>query len=337
MTTTLLSRRAAPTTVRDALRLDEPIPTPTGWTTLGALRPGDELFSGDGRVCRVIAVGAVDPYPDARVIRFSDGTTIDRPAEHPWSTVDGSDSHAPGRAVALAGPLTLPKLALPIPPYTLGAWLGDGDTEGARLTLNREDADEIEATIRSEGFGTHRNPSGERGRSVRIRVEGLQVFLRRSLILGCKDIPPAYLRGSVAQRRALLAGLMDTDGSSCATAGHRSSRCELTLTRKQLIAPVVELIRTLGIAVNSAEYDAVLEGRVVGRRWRMHFQANANLFTVTRKAQRWAPLRTDRTRSRYIVDVRRSEPSPMRAIMVDSPDDTFLCGRRMVPTHGGTA
>jgi len=330
MTTTLTS-----TTVRDALRLDEPIPVPTGWTTVGTLRPGDKLFGGDGRVCRIVAVGPVDAYPDARVIRFSDGTTIDRPAEHPWSTVDGSDSHAPGRAVALAGALALPELALPIPPYTLGAWLGDGDSDGARLTLNRADADEIEASIRREGFGTHRNPGGERGHSVRIRVEGLQVLLRRALLLGAKDVPPMYLRASIAQRKALLAGLLDTDGSSCGTAGHQSSRCELSFTRKALIPPVVELIRSLGVAVNSAEYDAVLEGRVVGRRWRMHFQANANPFTVSRKAQRWAPLLSDRTRSRYVVDVHRSEPSPMRAITVDSVDGTFLVGRRMLPTHGG--
>jgi len=334
MTTTLAP---VPTIVRDALRLDEPIPTPTGWTTQGALRPGDEVFGGDGRVCRVVAVGPVDPYPDARVIRFSDGTTIDRPAEHPWSVVDGSNSHAPGRAVALAGALALPKLALPIPPYTLGAWLGDGDSDGARLTLNRDDADEIEAAIRGEGFGTHRNPSGERGRSVRIRVEGLQVLLRRALILGAKDMPPMYLRASIAQRKALLAGLFDTDGGISGVAGSRTSRCELTLTRKPLIAPVVGLMRTLGIGVNSMEYDATLEGRVVGRRWRMHFQAPFNPFTVTRKAQRWAPLRTARTRFRYIVDVRRAEPTPMRAIVVDSPDGTFLCGRRMIPTYGEDA
>jgi len=337
MTTTLTSRRTVSTTARDALRLDEPIPTPTGWALVGALRSGDEVFGGDGRVCRVVAVGPVDGYPDARTIRFSDGTTIDRAAGHPWAQVDGSDSHAPGRAVALAGALALPKLALPIPPYTLGAWLGDGDSDGARLTLNRDDADEIEASIRREGFGTHRNPSGERGHSVRVRVEGLQVLLRRSLLLGYKDIPPMYLRASSAQRRALLAGLMDTDGSSCGRTGNRASRCELSFTHKPMIPAVVELIRALGIAVNSAEYDAVLEGRVVGRRWRMHFQAPFNPFTVSRKAQRWAPLLSARTRSRYVVDVHRAEPSPMQAVTVDSVDGTFLCGRRFVPTHGGAA
>ena len=55
-----------------ALALDTPIPTPTGWTTMGALTEGDWVFGGDGKPCRVTWVSPVwvgrarDQAPDRR-------------------------------------------------------------------------------------------------------------------------------------------------------------------------------------------------------------------------------------------------------------------------------
>ena len=42
--------------------------------------------------------------------------------------------HRPNHAVQLASALELPEADLPIPPYALGVWLGDGHTAGARFT-----------------------------------------------------------------------------------------------------------------------------------------------------------------------------------------------------------
>ena len=41
----------------------------------------------------------------------------------------------------------------------------------------------------------------------------VKALLRKLGVLGNKHIPTRYLRGSVAQRKALLAGLLDTDGT----------------------------------------------------------------------------------------------------------------------------
>src|ERR1019366_10034823 len=38
-----------------ALSLDTPIPTPTGWTTMGALKVGDVVFDERGKPCNVVA------------------------------------------------------------------------------------------------------------------------------------------------------------------------------------------------------------------------------------------------------------------------------------------
>src|SRR5919202_1505154 len=44
---------AARTSVGKALALDTPIPTPNGWTTMGGLRVGDDVFDEQGRPCKV--------------------------------------------------------------------------------------------------------------------------------------------------------------------------------------------------------------------------------------------------------------------------------------------
>jgi hypothetical protein len=85
---------------------------------------------------------------------------------------DGYSNHA----IPLARPLRYPDAALPVDPYVLGVWLGDGDSRTATIYSSLADAGADAAFI-----------SGQ--------------------------IPPAYLYAAPAQRLALLQGLMDTDGT----------------------------------------------------------------------------------------------------------------------------
>lgn len=70
------------------LRLDCPIPTPEGWTTVGCLDVGDELFDDRGKVCSVTNVFRVDTNPNAYRMTFDDGTSIECGADHKWVTFD---------------------------------------------------------------------------------------------------------------------------------------------------------------------------------------------------------------------------------------------------------
>src|SRR4051812_23528517 len=54
-------------------RVDEPIATPTGWTTMGELRPGDQIFSETGAVITVTETHPVDPRPVCYRFTFDDG------------------------------------------------------------------------------------------------------------------------------------------------------------------------------------------------------------------------------------------------------------------------
>ena len=69
-----------------ALALDTPLPTPTGWTTMGDVAVGDQLLGADGRPTRVVAATEVMHGPALLSSEFSDGTVIVADAEHQWLT-----------------------------------------------------------------------------------------------------------------------------------------------------------------------------------------------------------------------------------------------------------
>ena len=364
------------------LRVDEPIPTPDGWTTMGALRPGDTVYGRDGQPCTVTWCSPIEPNPRAYRLTFSDGTSIEADEGHQWITETlaareaaaqyakksttvkkrGTDQrhkrrHFPtvvttgeiartlyarngqvvNHSIEVTEPIDGPPASLPIDPYVLGVWLGDGTTGTGALTLNRGDAEHFEAVITAAGYTHHRVLSGDRPGSVAVRIDGFGPELRTAGFLGHKHIPTRYLRASAAQRWALLAGLMDTDGHIVASdgtgRGTGAATCEIALMCKELSADALELVLSLGIKATMRESDARLNGRVVGRRWRIVFQSDRCPFTLPRHVARWQPLRTRRARLRYITSCEPCEPSPMRCIEVDSPDHMYLAGRSFLPTH----
>lgn len=73
------------------LKLDTPIPTPTGWTTMGELHKGDELFDEHGNVIQVVIAHAVDPSPVSYRVHIDDGSYIDACADHRWLTHDAAE------------------------------------------------------------------------------------------------------------------------------------------------------------------------------------------------------------------------------------------------------
>ena len=169
-----------------ALALDTPLPTPTGWTTMGDVAVGDRLYGADGRVTRVVAATEVLVGRPCFEVRFSDGSVIVADGEHQWLTetraarkstwaADRQDNRArhqrifpsvvttaemaetvrlgrEGRAnhaIANAGALEGTRSDLAIDPYVLGAWLGDGHSAGNRIT---SETPEIPMYIEARGY-----------------------------------------------------------------------------------------------------------------------------------------------------------------------------------------
>lgn len=322
-----------------ALALDTPVATTTGWTTMGELHAGDTVYDRFGEPTLVTDKSPVY-LGSAYKVTFDDGTSLVASPGHRWVVEQRVGEHyvekelvthelAASREmfrVPRCKPLQSEDVALPVPPYTLGAWLGDGDSENGRIT---KPDPELFEPIRAEGFTV------EKRSQTRWQVHGLRVKLRAAGLIKNKHIPAVYLRASVAQRWALLQGLMDTDGSSV----KESHRCEFTTTRRQLRDGVDELLHSLGIAHTIYEGRAVYNGKDCGEVWRLYFAARAEwpVFRLPRKAERLAAgIARGRGRPpaeyREIVSVELTEPVATQCISVESPTHTFLAGREMIPT-----
>jgi replicative DNA helicase len=78
-----------------ALALDTPLPTPTGWTTMGEVAVGDLLLDADGRPTRVVAATPVLQDRPCYEVVFSDGTRVVADAEHQWLTETRASRRSP--------------------------------------------------------------------------------------------------------------------------------------------------------------------------------------------------------------------------------------------------
>ncbi|HNM96720.1 MAG TPA: replicative DNA helicase, partial [Marmoricola sp.] len=381
-----------------ALALDTPLPTPTGWTTMGAVRVGDLLYGADGKPTQVVAATDVMHGRPCYEVTFSDGSVIVADAEHQWltetraarksewaartrynrsrrqnihpavvtteqiaQTLTADSSGRANHAVLNAAPIQSDTSHLPVPAYVLGAWLGDGHSASARLT---SESDEIPSLIRS--LGVRCEPRGNmlyhlgldqstllaapkgacpdcgnrffgtvRCAACNYDHGSLQALLRKLGVLNNKHIPVSYLRAPEADRRALLAGLLDTDGTLVRNGGS----IQLALTSERLAMDAWELILSLGYkcthrtkAVNGRNVESSVAHLLT-------FSTVEDVFWLRRKADLHTELRpksTARIGRRYVVDVRPIESVPVRCVEVDNSDHLYLAGRTMIPTHNST-
>src|SRR3989304_865215 len=84
------------------LDVDTPIPTPDGWTTMGAVQPGAMVFSADGSPVEVVGTSPVFVGRPCFEVVFSDGATIVADSEHRWTVRDAFPGHA-GKRNGVAG------------------------------------------------------------------------------------------------------------------------------------------------------------------------------------------------------------------------------------------
>jgi replicative DNA helicase len=71
--------------VGKALALDTEIATPSGWTTMGDIQVGDEVFGEDGKPTKVIAVTEIMHDRPCYTVTFSDWSTIVADENHLWT------------------------------------------------------------------------------------------------------------------------------------------------------------------------------------------------------------------------------------------------------------
>lgn len=421
--------------VGKALALDTKLATPDGWTTMGEVMVGDQLIDAHGKPTRVVAATDVMTDRPCYEVEFSDGSVIVADAQHQWLTETRASRKSAQAAktqyngyrsqqtfaevrtteeiaktvrcntkdarlnhsVVNAEAIQLPERDLLVPPYTLGAWLGDGSSSCAQITS----ADpEVLTRIEGEGLRVTKSaaatlrysiqlPSEEvvvkecvvcgkefspfplnvrtcgqscggkarfmsepvpaaacvdcgapttglhRCQACRSTVGTVQARLRTIGVLGDKHIPTEYLRSSEAQRRALLAGLLDTDGT--VTGG---GSAQFSVTNKRLVDDVRELVVSLGYRVQMSTKRVKGRSEASSTAYTLTFATDDIVFGRHRKQllhkERRAASTTVRSGSRFIVDVRPVASVPVRCVEVDNIEHLYLAGESMIPTHNST-
>lgn len=278
----------------------------------------------------------------ARKHALSKGGGVTDWREH-WdvsSTVTTQDmidtlTHPNGKHVArnhnipLNGALQAPEQVLPIDPYVLGVWLGDGSKSSGHITLG-ERKTHLPQLVRDAGYD-FQETFNEQKNYFEGTIKGLVTELKELGLINNKHIPDAYLRASVGQRQALLRGLLDTDGFVV-----HDSTCGIDLMCERLALGVRELIVSLGIKCSWSKERTYLNGQDAGPRYRMVFNPQVSPFTPgSAKDEQWAPneARTAKHTARWVVSIEQVESVPTQCIQVDSPRSMFLIGREMIPTH----
>jgi replicative DNA helicase len=411
-----------------ALALDTLLATPDGWTTMGAVKVGDRLMGADGRPTLVTAATELMIGRPCYEVEFDDGSIIVADGSHQWltetrksrktaqeqrqprgtgaavrtteeivatlrcPTIDRRLNHS----VAVARPLELPEAELLVPAYTLGVWLGDGHSAGARFT---SDDPEIAMYVEADGFsvtpgvgrnyaihlppppapaprecavcgatfipqttqvrtcgkscgGRLKDRAGKLPTPTCLRCGGYAVTgfghcadcrgrygtvqgrLRSLGVLNNKHIPSEYLRGSEAQRRDLLAGLLDTDGTVT-----RWGNVQFAVTSESLARGFGELVAGLGYRFGMTTKRVKGRTETSSTCYIVTFTTTDEVFRLERKRlvhkERYRST-PQRLHTRYIKDVRRVESVPVRCVEVDNADHLYLAGRTMIPTHNST-
>ncbi len=339
------------------------IPTPVGDRRFGDLVVGDAVFADDGMPTVVTAIFDNGIKPVWRV-KFDDGTSVLAGAEHqwkvrgqaerarksmykPWSVLTTEQIIARGVRVKngkwagrqfeipLHGAAHYPEATLPLDPYLVGVWLGDGTRNSPSYFKPYV---EIEHELQRRGYVTSR--SGDH-----VRILGMLDKFRELECFGCysfeKYIPERFKLASPQQRRDLLCGLMDTDGCI-----GDDSHMEYDTTSKQLALDVVWLVRSLGgnalvkQGIKAGAYHDENGNRIECRDcYRVSVRTPFNPFRIAHKAVRWTdPMRspsTARYLKRYIESIEPAGEADCMCITVDHPSACYLVNDFIV-THNTT-
>lgn len=339
-----------------------------GLVTHGDLEVGDFVFDEKGELTLVKAVS--EEANADWIVTISDGTKIRCHENHEWTilhrqnkkkgwfTVDtkwfvSKTKHGKKRqlyygelgkrgcsyAYAIpdnSEPLKYPPKELPIHPYMLGVWLGDGTASKPTICFDPRKRQHIDKLISlgyvpSSEYPHSKDPSYRNVHYANYSksTSDLPVQLSKLGLLHNKHIPDEYLTASVEQRLELLAGLIDTDG--CVDS---KSRVMFSNTDHDIIQGYYTLCESLALRPYwmKPQQPALSSSGIQGKKvvYSIGFQPHIPIPTVVKTIKR---LVTNR-RLLSIVSVEyKPNGEKGRCIEVDNPSGLYRAGSSGVPTH----
>ncbi len=260
-----------------AIRSSSLVHTETGWKIAGAVTVGEMITTPFGETARVTGVF---PQGKRRIwkMTFKDGRVAEIDGEHLWEI---HHKHWVGKyhqnvsragcakprvmttkelyelkkrnkgvfSIVVSDPPEKPEQKLPIPPYVMGAILGDGCFKKTCVTLTSEDScivDRVKSEMATCGYDLVQHDKIDFGFKRGDAKIPLHHVIAELGLEGTKSytkfIPDMYLEGSIEQRWALLQGLMDTDG----TCDRRKVSLSFSSSSERLAQDVQKLVWSLG-------------------------------------------------------------------------------------------
>ncbi len=343
-----------------ALSLDTPILTPKGFVNMGDLKINDIIYDRNGKETKINYITDVMYNHDVYEITFDTGESIKADAEHLWTishnncrrnengereeiTVNTLDlieiqnklqNYVKPSSVYIkhTKPINFKKQEVPIDPYVLGLWLGDGNSNDGRITSHKDDYKQYKTTFMKSGYDVSDLRIYENyGSDVagNFNVVGLTTKLRKNNLKGNKHIPDIYYYNDIDTRLELLQGLMDSDGYC-----RKGGSCVFYQSDKDFIEYVKKLLISLGIktriTIKKTDHKPC---------YMLTFTSNhLEVFKLERKLERQRlskkHIKNDRI---YIRNINKINTEPVKCLQVDNDEHLFLCGKTLIPTHNSTS
>jgi hypothetical protein len=330
------------------------VQTPLGPKNFGNLQVGDFIFGKDGNPTKVLKI-----YPQGQKevyrICFRDGTSTRCGANHLWSVhtkknktkfktytteqlieAGLENTAGPKFGVPLCAPVNYPSKDFPFDPYLIGAVIGDGYLGGVgtpAISCSNQDIDIVQriraslpadfslnfrSTVSCPQYNIVDNGILRRNRFKEyIKEIGLNVGSHQ------KHIPSIFLLSSIEQRKALLNGLMDTDGCS------HKNRISYSTMSLQLAKDVQTLVQSLGGTAIIRSSDRTKDNK--GIEYSVNVKTFFNPFSCSRKAKEWK-YSSKNPPSRYITEITKEGFEEQMCITVSAKDSLYLTDHFIV-TH----
>lgn len=360
-----------------------------GYVRMGDLKVGDMVFDEHGDPTTVMGVFPQGVKPAYRVT-FANGASLICNDEHLWNArtawghkkgyefetitlremmergirrrkvrkSTGAVSYHKEWYIPTAEAVHREAADLPVDPYVVGAFIGDGCMSGQKydnLVFSSDDTYVVDKVSRLLGGVAVRNKANYNWQLKNI-VDGTAVPIKSADVFADemfehtlrhtksidRSIPEPYLLGSVEQRRALLNGLMDTNG--CVTNGYRAN-VSFSTNSEALCMDVVRLASSLGYTVSHTRLDRSDEMHA-NTEYEVHFgianERKCELFTLPRQLEKLDECLSKRDFIKFnkhfedigIASVEYLGVSlPMTCIYVDAPSHLFQAGYDHIVTH----
>lgn len=324
--------------------------TRNGWKKHGDLIVGDEVLSPTGQFVKVLAVS--QEYDMDRKVVFSDGDEIICHHNHEWVIETNSRqiiketdwlknknlyNGIQGKRGSKAK-YKLPTIEyiigenkkLPVAPYALGAWIGDGTRTVPCITISKQD-EVIAQEIQKLGYPISNIYVHHKYGTYRYYFKNLMNSLR-SIDLCFNDktkikhIPDVYLTSSINQRLELLAGLLDTDGYL-----DNKGRYHFSTISERLRDDFIALLSTFGWRASVSRVKACTSSSgIVGRHDLYYIGFNPDCIIPCR-LKRKQNKQTKKTNRIAFHSIENGYFGKGKCIQVEG--GVYLAGKRLKPTH----